>query len=259
MVPVSSLVLMSVNALMGFAVPVCLSVYLIRKHHARLSTILIGAGTFILFALVLEALVHQLVLKGPHGPAIMGNTLYYGLYGGLAAGIFEETGRFISMKFLMKKEPSAPLPGLAYGIGHGGVEMIVVFGITMIGNIVLSILINSGQTDLLFAATTADAAPQLQAQLDQLQATGAGTWLMGLWERFSAIILHLGLSMMVWVAVRKGGKWLWLYPAAIVLHAAVDAGAVMMQKTAGMVALELIIMSEAIAIAAVGYMVAKKL
>ena len=259
MVPVSSLILMAVGAVLGIAVPVCLAVWLMRKYRARLSTILIGAGTFIVFALVLESIMHQLVLKGPDGPAIMGNTLYYGLYGGLAAGIFEETGRFISMKFLMKKEPSAPLPGLAYGIGHGGVEMIVVFGITMIGNIVLSILINSGQTDLLFAATTADAAPQLQAQLDQLQTTGAGTWLMGLWERFSAIILHLGLSMMVWVAVRKGGKWLWLYPAAIVLHVAVDAGAVMMQKTAGMVALELIIMSEAIAIAAVGYMVAKKL
>ena len=259
MVPVSSLILMAVNALLGYAVPVCLSIYLVRKHHAKPSTILIGAGTFILFALVLESIMHQLVLKGPHGAAILDNTLRYALYGGLAAGVFEETGRFLSMKFLLKKEPSTPLPGIAYGIGHGGVEMLILFGITMFNNLAISALINSGQTDVLFTKVPEETAGQLQAQLDQLQALGAGTLLIGLWERCSALILHLGLSMLVWVAVRKGGRWLWLFPAAIALHALVDAGAVMLQKSAGMVPLELIITAEAIAVAAIGYMVAKKL
>ncbi len=259
MVPVSSLVMMAANAFLGIAVPVCLAVYLVRKHRARLSSILIGAGTFILFALVLESILHQLVLKGPHGSDILGNTLLYAIYGGLAAGVFEETGRFLSMKFLMKKEPSKPLPGIAYGVGHGGAEMLIIFGITMINNLVISALINSGQADAIFAKVPEEAAGQLQAQLDQLQTLGAGTLLIGLWERFSALILHLGLSMLVWVAVRKGGKWLWLFPAAIVLHAIVDAGAALLQKSAGMITLELIVMAEAIAVAAIGYTVAKKL
>ena len=259
MVPVSSLIMMAVNAVLGIAVPVCLSVYLVRKHHARLSTILIGAGTFILFALVLESIMHQLVLKGPHGASILDNTLRYAIYGGLAAGVFEETGRFLSMKFLMKKEPSAPLPGVAYGIGHGGVEMLIIFGITMINNLVISALINSGQTDVIFSKVPVEAVEQLRSQLDQLQTIGAGTLIIGIWERFSALVLHLGLSMMVWVAVRKGGKWLWLFPAAIALHAIVDAGAVLLQKSAGMVPLELIVTSEAIAVAAIGYMLSKKL
>lgn len=259
MVPVSSLIMMAVNAVLGIAVPVCLSVYLVRKHHARLSTILIGAGTFILFALVLESIMHQLVLKGPHGASILDNTLRYAIYGGLAAGVFEETGRFLSMKFLMKKEPSSPLPGVAYGIGHGGVEMLIIFGITMINNLVISALINSGQTDVIFSKVPDEAVEQLRSQLDQLQTIGVGTLIIGIWERFSALVLHLGLSMMVWVAVRKGGKWLWLFPAAIALHAIVDAGAVLLQKSAGMVPLELIVTSEAIAVAAIGYMLSKKL
>ena len=250
---------MAVNAFLGIAIPVCLSVYLVRKHHARLSAILIGAGTFIVFALVLESIMHQLVLKGPHGQSILDNTLLYAIYGGLAAGVFEETGRFVSMKFLMKKEPSTPLPGVAYGIGHGGAEMLIVFGITMINNLAISALINSGQTDVLFSKVPEEAAAQLHSQLDQSQTLGAGTLLIGLWERFSALVLHLGLSMLVWVAVRKGGKWLWLFPAAIVLHAFVDAGAVLLQKSAGMVPLELIVTAEAIAVAAAGYMLAKKL
>ena len=220
---------------------------------------MIGAGTFIVFALVLESLMHQLVLKGPHGASILGNPLRYALYGGLAAGIFEETGRFLSMKFLMKKEPAKPLPGVAYGVGHGGVEMLIIFGITMINNLVISALINSGQADAIFAKVPEEAAGQLQVQLDQLQTLGAGTLLVGLWERISALILHLGLSLLVWVAVRKGGKWLWLFPAAIALHALVDAGAVLLQKSAGMVPLELIVSAEAVAVAAIAYMVAKKL
>ena len=95
--------------------------------------------------------------------------------------------------------------------------------------------------------------------MEQLQALGAGPLLIGLWERISALVLHLGLSMLVWVAVRKGGKWLWLFPAAIALHALVDAGAVLLQKSAGMVPLELIVSAEAVAVAAIAYMVAKKL
>ena len=259
MVPASSLILMAVDAVLGIAIPVFLSIYLVRKHHARLSTILIGAGTFILFALVLESILHQLVLKGPHGASILDNTLLYAIYGGLAAGVFEETGRFLSMKILMKKEPSKPLPGVAYGIGHGGAEMLIIFGITMINNLAISALINSGQTDVLFSKVPEEAAGQLQAQLDQLQTLSAGPLLIGLWERFSALVLHLGLSMLVWTAVRKGGKWLWLFPAAIVLHAMVDAGAVLLQKSAGMVPLELIVTAEAIAVAAVGYMFARKI
>ena len=259
MVPTSSIIVMAFNALFGIAVPICLSLYLVRKHHAKFSTILIGAGTFFVFALVLESILHQVVLKGPHGEAIMGNTLWYALYGGLAAGVFEETGRFLSMKFLMKKEPTAPLPGVAYGVGHGGAEMLLVFGITMISNLVMAALINSGQSDLLFAQAPESASAQVQAQLDTLQTTAAGTWLLGAWERISALILHLGLSMMVWVAVRKGGKWLWLFPAAIALHALVDAGVVVLHKSVGMVPLELIVTAEAVAIAAIGYMVAKKL
>ena len=258
MVSTSSMIMMALNALLGVAIPVCLSWYLVRRHHARIRTILIGAGTFILFALVLESLMHQLVLKGPLGSTLLGNTLLYALYGGLAAGIFEETGRFVAMKCLMKEEPATPLPGIAYGIGHGGAEMLIIFGVTMVGNLVLSFLINSGQGSALISQVPVDAAAQVQAQLDTLQTTPVGTWCIGLWERLSALILHVGLSVLVWTAVRRGGKWFWLFPAAILLHAVVDAGAVMLQKSVGMVPLELIIMAETVAVGAIAFMVSKK-
>ena len=259
MIPTSTLISMAVAALLGIAVPVALAWWLIRNYHVRWQTILIGAGTFIVFAILLEPILHQIVLKGPHGAAIMGNVWYYALYGGLAAGLFEETGRFLSMKFLMKKEPSRALPGVAYGAGHGGVEMLLIFGISMISNLALAAMINAGQADVITAKVPEEQLAQVQAQFAQLGTLTVGTLAFGFWERISALVLHLGLSMLVWTAVRRGGKWLWLFPAAILLHALVDAIAVLLSKTVGMAAVEVVICAMAVAVGAMAWMLGKKL
>ena len=259
MVPVSSMIAMGVCALVGVAVPVALAWWLVKKQNARLTTIFIGAGVFIVFALLLEPIVHQIVLKGPHGPAIMGNVWLYAIYGGLTAGLFEETGRFLAMKFLLKKEPSKALPAVAYGAGHGGVEMILLFGMTMISNIVLSVMINSGAAETLLATAPANALEQVQGQFEQLETANAGSFFLGVWERISALILQLGLSILMWSAVQKGGRWLWLFPAAILLHFLVDACAVVISKNASMVFTEVVIFAMALAVGAMGFLLARKL
>ena len=252
------MIVMAVNAILGFAIPIFLAWWAVKKHNAKLSTILIGAATFIVFALVLESLVHKLVLAGDRGAAIQGNVLYYALYGGLMAGLFEETGRFLSMKFLLKKEPTETKPGVSYGLGHGGVEMLILFGFSMISVLTMAVMVNAGQTDVLLAKTPEASQAALTAQFEQLKTTSAGTYLYGLWERLSAITLHLGLSILVWAAVRKGGKWLWLFPAAILLHALVDALAVILSKSASILVIELIVMALAIAVAGLAWLVARK-
>ena len=251
--------MMAFCAILGIAIPIALAWWLVKKYSVNLRTILIGAGTFVVFALVLESLVHQLVLKGPNGTTITGNIWYYALYGGLMAGLFEETGRFLSMKFLMRREPSSALPGVGYGIGHGGVEMLIIFGISMVSNLALSAMINAGQMDMLTTKVPEDQLEQVQAQFAQLATLTPGALLIGLWERISALILHLGLSLMVWAAVRRGGKWLWLFPAAILLHALVDGAAVLLNKSVSMVTLEVIVFALAIALGAIGFMLARKM
>ena len=250
---------MTLNAIMGVAVPVALSWWLVKKYKVKLSTILIGAATFIVFALILEPILHQIVLRGPYGETIQNNTLYYALYGGLAAGLFEETGRFLAMKFLMKKEPSTVMPALAYGVGHGGAEMLIVFGMSMISALVMALMINAGRADFIASQAPAEAQEQVRAQLAQIQSTSSVSYILSLWERFSAIILQLSLSVLVWAAVRKGGKWLWLFPAAILIHALVDGVVVMLQKSVSLVLLEAIILVFALCVAALAFLVAGKM
>lgn len=256
MISSTTIIILVLLFLVGLAAPVLLAVWLVKKYHCKIETILIGAGTFFLFALVLESLVHMVVLKNV--PAIQQNMLYYALYGGLMAGLFEETGRFLSMKFLLKKDNNHT--ALAYGLGHGGMEVIMIFAMSMFSMALMAIMSNMGKIDLLLAKTPDDPAAmaQIDAVLDSVRSTKPVSYFIGLWERCSAMVLQISLSVLVFTAVRKGGRFIWLYPVAILLHALVDGIAVMMSGQVSNVVIEIVIMSMAIAIASLAFIIDQK-
>lgn len=257
MVATGTVVMMGVCAVVGIVVPFLLAFWLVKKYNVNPVTILVGAGVFIVFALGLESVMHQIVLKSPVGAMIIGNTWYFALYGGLAAGVFEETGRFVAMKWLLRKRASKALTGVAYGFGHGGIEMMMIFGVTMVSNMVIAIMMNGGHQDLLLANVPEETKAQALAQFAQIGAQTPGSLLIGFWERVAAFILQVALSLIVWKAVRGGGRWVLLFPLAILIHALVDAIAVVLSKSAEMVQLELIVSALAIATASAAWLIWK--
>ena len=256
MISSATIFILALDFLLGMALPILLAVWLVKKYNCRMEAILIGAGTFFLFALVLESIVHLVVLKS--FPFIQQNVLYYAIYGGLMAGLFEETGRFLSMKFLLKKDNNHT--ALADGVGHGGMEVIMIFAMAMLSNLIIAIMANSGNMELLFKNAPADpaATAQVDTIVESLRSAKPATYLIGLWERCSAMILHISLSVLVFTAVRKGGRFVWLFPAAILLHALLDGVAVMLNGQVSMVLLEVIVMCMAIAIAGLAIAVYRK-
>ncbi len=214
------------TGLLTLALPLGLMLWY-RRMGGRWSDFFTGAGTFVLFALVLEQLLHTLVLRSPLGGAVQNTIWLYGLYGGLAAGLFEETGRFVAFRFFLKKH-TAPATALAYGAGHGGAEAVLVVGVTMVNNLLLLSMLQSGAiTDpaVLSAAQAVAAAP-------------AGMFLWAALERVAAVALHVCNSVLVFVAVRQPGKGR-LFCVAVLAHAAVDFLAVVLNATAGVAAAEL--------------------
>ena len=218
------------------AFPIGLMLYF-RKKGGKWRTFFIGAVTFILFAMVLESILHNLLFLTPLWPVLQGNIWLYGLYGGLAAGVFEETGRILAFKLFLKKERE-PVAALSYGIGHGGAEAILLVGVTMINNLVLAVIASAG-------ATTDPAVLELA---EQLTTTPAGMFLWAAFERFGAIILHLSLSVLVFAAVRVPGKT-WSFPAAILIHAAADFIAVVSNAYLPVAATEIIVLAFAVIVA----------
>ena len=248
---------MAVAALAGIGLPVALAWYMVRRHNVPLKTIIIGAVVFVVFALGLESVAHNIILKGPMGATIMGKVWNYALYGGFMAALFEETGRFVAMKWLLRDQPSGLRPALGYGIGHGGVEMMLLFGISMISNFVLSQMLNSGQAETLLSSTPAEAQAQVQAQFAALQALNVGSVALGLWERISALILQICLSLLMWTAVRRGGRWLWLALVPFLFHFLVDTLAVVLSRSTEMFEVEAYIFAMVLAIAAITWLLTR--
>ena len=224
-----SIAMMAVAAVCAFAIPVILFIYY-KKKGANIPPFFIGCAVFFIFALVIESLFHQVILmKLPVGQTIQNNIWLLAIYGGLMAGLFEETGRFVTFKTVMKRYRDKDVNGLMYGAGHGGFEAAVVLGITMIGNIYISILANSGAASVLMSNVPAEYAATLQSNIDAIAAIAPPMLLLGVVERIFAVTLHISLSVLVWFAVKKGKTI--LYPVAILVHALFDAATVLISKS----------------------------
>lgn len=164
--------------------------------------IFIGCITFAIFALLLEGACNALILGGGRAQALMQKPILFGLFGGLMAGLFEESGRFVAFKTFLKKTRDDNLTALYYGAGHAGFEVFYII-VTTIITIVM-----------------ADKLPA-QAQA-QVQTQNPLMYLLMPVERIPAVAVHVSLSVLVWFAVKNKGQF-YLYPLAIVIHTLFDA------------------------------------
>ncbi len=222
-----SIVFMIITCAISFGVPIALFLYLHLVKKADIYPFFAGCTVMLLFAFILESGAHSIVLSSPAGSAIRGNIWLYALYGGLMAGLFEETGRYLAFSFALKKYRAKNVNALMYGAGHGGFEAIVIVGLTMINNLVWSFMINGGRIAELTGSLTGDQLAQAQQAIGLLISTPSYQFLLGGAERIFAILLHISLSVLVWFAVKWEGK-LYLYPTAILIHFAVDTAAALL-------------------------------
>ena len=194
-VPALSIVFMIITCAISFGVPIALFIYLRLVKKADIYPFFAGCTVMLLFAFILESGAHSIVLSSPAGSAIRGNIWLYALYGGLMAGLFEETGRYLAFSFALKKYRAKNVNALMYGAGTGSLS--------------------------------GDQLAQAQQSIGLLISTPSYQFLLGGVERIFAIILQISLSVLVWFAVKWEGK-LYLYPLAILFHFAVDAAAALL-------------------------------
>ena len=234
-VPGLSMAGMAFCILISLAAVVAAFLYGRKKLGARVSSFFVGIGTFTLFAMVLESLLHNLIYPTPVGQKIWGNTWLYALYGGAAAAIFEETGRIFAAKTFLRKR-NDPVNAYMYGAGHGGVEALTVGVVTQVSNLSLAAMINAGKAGELLSTLSGaqyDAAAQ---QLRTLCETESPAFFLGGFERVLALGLHIALSLILFRGLRE--RRAGLVVLCYVLHFALDAILVLINKAFGMIAAE---------------------
>lgn len=222
---------MWIAAAVCLLLPIVLLVWWVRKNRTKVKPFFIGAAIFVVFVFILEALCHQVFLVKESGLSrfVNANTWAYVLYAALAAGIFEETGRFIAFKLLLKRE-NHKATSVTYGIGHGGIEAMLLVGVSMLSTIFLiSTISKMGGVDSYVALVPAESQELLRANLTAIYTTPPYMYLISVVERLAAVCFHISLSVLVFMAAKRPGR-LYLYPAAILLHALMDVFAVLYQK-----------------------------
>jgi uncharacterized membrane protein YhfC len=228
MITVSQFIAIALFAVLGILIP-CLLPVLIQKKYIKIkmAPLFVGAGIFIFFVLLLESLMHFYFLKtNTYTKSVLENPWIYAIYASLAAAFFEETGRLIAFKFILKKYRTAA-DGIAYGLGHGGIEFLLIGGIGAINILVMAVLINHNGFDVLLNAKNIPV-NQIKEIKNSVLDVDFTNVLLGLFERSMALIMQVGMTMMVFYAVVTRKYKFYFF--AVLFHLSADFCAALAQK-----------------------------
>jgi uncharacterized membrane protein YhfC len=239
------LVTSTISVLGMTALPILLGFWLTRKFNLSWKLIFAGAVTFIASQVLHIPVLYGLTALFKNGvlpsPPEAWTAVFNAVLLGLLAGIFEETARYVLFKFFLKKTNTWN-EGVLIGMGHGGVEAVILGVLSLFTLVNMAVLRNM---DLSAMGIPADQVEIVRQQVTAFWSSPAYLGLVGLLERISAICLHLSLSVMVLYSVAYNKPiWFWL---ALLWHAVVDASAVYLAPLIGTLGVEGVVGGMAIA------------
>lgn len=211
--------LLIASAVLLILVPLIVVIAIERRLRPGWRYIGFGALVFLVFQMLTRVPLVTLAQVGLAGwiAASATNQIIWVLALSLTAGLFEEIGRYIGYRLLMRNEPKDWRKAVLYGTGHGGFEALVLIGALGLIQIVSLLTIIPAA----FPSLPPDQQTVVQAQYDAINAVPPLALFAGVWERLCAMALHIALSVVVLQAVlRRQAGWLAL---SVVLHTLFNA------------------------------------
>jgi uncharacterized membrane protein YhfC len=232
----------ALSALLIILLPLLLGDWFSRRFRLGWRLFGVGAATFVASQLlhipfngyVLNPLLARFGIEGfPSGRDLV----IYGVALGLSAGVFEETARYLTMRF-WRKDVRTWGKSLMLGAGHGGIEAILVgaYGFYIL---IQMIMLHGMGVQEVGALTGAERAQEV---FNAVSGYWGSSWYDFFWaalERLSAVTFHLSASVLVYQSFRrKNLLWLGL---AILWHTLLDALAVYGVLSWGVTVTELVL------------------
>jgi uncharacterized membrane protein YhfC len=220
---------MATSVIFVVAYPLALAVVAHRRLHVGWRYLAYGAIVFFIFQLATRVPAVQLIQSAigeqlKASPWLMWSWL---VVLALTAGLFEEVGRYIGYRVFMRREDKTWSKAIMYGLGHGGLESIVlVGGLTLVGLINLWSIASGGLAQL-----PEDQRALAAQQLQVLNSQPGWAALLSAWERLWTVPIQVAFSVIVLQVFRRG-KLIWLL-WAVLGHAFVDLVAVGLQQLLG--------------------------
>jgi len=218
----SSMTLMGITGLIWILLPIGACIFAAIKLKANPIPIFMGMAVFFTTQYLLRLPLLQYLFSIPQVQiAAATYPTAYTFIISLTTGIFEECGRYIAFLWFIKSYQRWK-DGMLFGLGHGGIEALILVGLENINNLIVGAAVNSGAS----AGLPADSAAQFNEAAATLTGLTAYDFIAANAERFFAICLHIALTMLIIYCVRNH-KPIYLL-AAVLLHGFVNFSAVML-------------------------------
>lgn len=171
---------------MTIVLPILFTLYAIYKR--KFIPFILGVAAFTLSQMVIRIPLLNILAKESSTYQLWTATkpIVILIFLAFSAGLFEEMARFVAIKFFIKKQTIHN--GIIFGLGHGGIEALLIVGIPVLLNQLIA------------------------AQSYELYLSG--------FERLCAIAIHVCLSIIVLLAVKKRTFRYVIY--AIIIHGIIN-------------------------------------
>ena len=206
MVGVSTIIAVCVTLFISLVLPIVVYIMYGVKNKGKgvWTAWLLGAAGFFVFQMIIRVpILNLLSLNAGFVAFSQEQYILYCFILALTAALFEAIGRYIVARIMSKGLTFKR--SMAAGMGHGGIEAILLIGMTYINNLVYISMINTGSFDTVVTQTAelgADTAG-LVAVKEALMNTGAIAFYLAGYERILTMISHTALSLIVCYFVWK--------------------------------------------------------
>ncbi|MGL4989543.1 MAG: YhfC family intramembrane metalloprotease [Sarcina sp.] len=187
------------NIAVCFVIPIGSLIYFIlKKKHVKIY--FVGMAVFF---------ISQILIRLPMMSVLSTNDMYltfiafspilYVLFSSFTAGLFEEVGRYIGFKMIEKKSLGFK-DAIAFGLGHGGVEAMLIVGILNVQNLLLYLFSKDIIKGEMFLGFTKETITGIFSDTSIFLLSASGI------ERIFAMIFHIVATIVVLYGVRAGTK-----------------------------------------------------
>lgn len=210
MISLSKLIAIIVTLCITLILPVIVAVvYSIKNKGKKVwQAWLLGAAGFFVLQMLIRVPILSVVSTFPaFTKLITEHYVIYCLILAITAAMFEVIARFGVAKILQKN--LCYEKALAAGLGHGGIESMLLIGMTYVNNLLYAFMIQTGSFDVMLAqvqatgAVTEEQLGQLAAVKIALVETATGAFYLAGYERILTMICHAAMSLFVCYMVYK--------------------------------------------------------
>ena len=210
MVSISTIITVIITFCVSTILPLAVLVIYALKNKGKgiwTAWLLGAAGFFVMQIVIRTPILNLFATTQSFMDFATEHFVLYCLIMAFTAALSEVIGRYVVAKLMSKNLTFER--GIAAGLGHGGIEAIVVIGLTYLNNLVYISMINSGtfdgvveQTAALGVDTTA-----LLAIKDNLLHMNSAMFLLAGYERILTMMFHVALSLVVCYFVSHKEDW----------------------------------------------------